>query len=541
MHWGLGALCGLVLNGCFKPALERDIDTKDIQEETSSPQDGGDLDLGDVDGCDGDVCAPLPCPAEPQSGPGLWSRVFAEGPLVPVAATRLVSGDLVVAGVVEVGTVDFPDLSEPSPLTVSEADPEAVVAVVRISAESGRAVWLSHLSGRLGGGELPRLLLFGAEDGNAFVLGLMVEGPVDVTGTSGTNLRVDEPAGSAVLIRYEGDGRVRHRGTLAATEGAVYLGTLLSAQHPWLAVSANGPSVPLVDGVTELEADVRSAAVRLSARAAEMPYAVRVFGVAGVQHLAAMSTGPDDLLTTVGFTTRPVVLDGAGGDEVIDSDGRLLRFEFGRDGALRRWRSLQLFEAGELQTSPLFQGVFPWALIDADRGLFVVSEFGGAKSFGEGANLESVVHPRRAVAVASHDAAGRLFGVGSLIHESEDTARTMAAGGQLGDDGLVLWGWSSGVVTIDGLRLDLGSAGRVVSSSWGWDGKLRWARGHGVGEGTMRATAGVHSTELFVFGTVDGRFELAGSNLVTNGPSAFVANLGSPSDLECDASSPTGR
>ncbi|HRE91766.1 MAG TPA: hypothetical protein PK095_21790 [Myxococcota bacterium] len=380
--------------------------------------------------------------------------------------------------------------------------------------------------------------MYGADDGNAFVLGLMLAGAVEVRGTNETALSLDEPLGSAALIRFEGDGRVRYAGVIKSIEGEVFLGTLLSVQNVWLTLSATGPTIPLIDGMSEDGTEVRSAAVRLPRNGADMPYATRALSVAGLQQLSAMSNGSDDATTTVGFTFDAVTVPGVDGAEVVDSDGRLLRFSFSADGELRSWRGLQLFEPGEIRPGPLFQHYFPWALIDADRGMFVLSEFGGAKTFGEGADEESVVHARRGVAVAVYDGSGRLFEVDSIIHDSDESARTLATGGQLTEEGLVVWGWSSGRLAIGDRGLEIGSSRRAVSASWGWDGRLKWARAHGEGSGSAMFTAGALSEgELIVLGVVDGRLDMSGSTLSTLGPSAFVANLGPPNGLECGTDS----
>ena len=96
-----------IATACFKPAIEQDASAGDTFEET---QDSSGVDAAQDDLCQGDECSPVGCPEEPVAGPGRWARVFAEGPLVPLAAARLASGDLVVAGLVEAGEVTFPDL-----------------------------------------------------------------------------------------------------------------------------------------------------------------------------------------------------------------------------------------------------------------------------------------------------------------------------------------------------------------------------------------------------------------------------------------------
>ena len=130
----------------------------------------------------------------------------------------------------------------PMATSFENGDPDALLAVVRIGRDSGRALWLGHIRGRLGGGETPRVILYGADDGNAFVLGLMLAGAVEVRGTNETALSLDEPVGRAALIRFEGDGRVRYAGVIKSIEGEVFLGTLLSVQNVWLTPSATGPS-----------------------------------------------------------------------------------------------------------------------------------------------------------------------------------------------------------------------------------------------------------------------------------------------------------
>lgn len=165
-------------------------------------------------GC-GEGGAPVACPIGPVAGPGHWARVFASGPLTPLASVRLVSGDLVVAGVVDVGTVSLPDLPEVADLTKQQGDTEDLVALVRISAVTGEAVWVSTLRGTLGGGEIPRVALYAAKDGNNFVVGVMLGGAtLDLAGTLGTQERVESDAGSVVLSRFEGDGRVRNSSLL---------------------------------------------------------------------------------------------------------------------------------------------------------------------------------------------------------------------------------------------------------------------------------------------------------------------------------------
>jgi len=502
---------------------------------TGNPCDDGDeCTVGDT--CDGFVCQAGTSEPSDESD---WAYLFAEGPFIPLAMTRVGSGDLVVAGAVDIGTVTIPGLSPVATFTRELGETEALIVIVRISVSSRSVLWAASLEGRLGPGPLPQVALYPANDGNGFaVVVSALGGEVEVKGTQGTLERFSSANGFVNLWRFEGDGRVRFPSAWTSQNGSTFLGSVsVGADGVWATGSAQGDvSVPFVNGTQTIESGPgdRGFMVRLARETANLGTADRASAIMGVNPLAAGPAGGGDGYHWVAFAPLAVTVPGSTGAITIDAPGDLLHVTVSGASEVVQFRRLLAFQPTELTLGPLSQGLFPAGYLDGERGHYVVTEFGGAKRFGFGDEMADVTHARRAVAIARFDPQSKLQWVRSIVHAEDGSGRDLLASVSIRDGGLVSLGWLAGRAQVGEQTLDAGSSRRAVSHAWAADGTLIWATTHGQGAGAVRFTAGfVEPNALFAAGTVDGAISLANTSLAPVGNGAFIVELDTASSLTC--------
>jgi hypothetical protein len=90
-----------------------------------------------------------------------------------LALTRLLSGDIVVAGYLDVGVVRFPDLGGASDLAYEPGSPEQGVVLARISAQTRAVLWTATIRGDFARGLFPRVTMASARDGNGFAVAIV--------------------------------------------------------------------------------------------------------------------------------------------------------------------------------------------------------------------------------------------------------------------------------------------------------------------------------------------------------------------------------